>query len=94
MPYIKNPQAQKVHHRGYALDGAELNYIITYHIAQFLKHRIGPVGYATYAEALAAVEGAKGEFLRRIMYPYEDVKIETAFGRDAADPLADCVPRR
>ena len=45
-------------------------------MAQFLARRAdrAPLRYADFAEALAALEGAKQEFLRTQMNPYEQRK--------------------
>jgi len=81
MPYLPEPQRQQVHRRGFALDGAELNYILTYHINKFLDKRLeerqakgDALRYADYAAAAAAITGAEGEFRRLKMEPYEDQK--------------------
>lgn len=73
MPYLKKAQRENVHKQGFAWDGAELNYLICYHANQMLKNRAvtQELRYADFAEVLAAIEGAKGEFKRVIMDPYE-----------------------
>lgn len=78
MPYLEHIDRQRVHRLGFATNGAELNYLITYHINKFLRERaiVRDLRYADFAEALAAIEGAKGEFLRLKMWPYEDRKRE------------------
>lgn len=76
MPYLKKAQRENVHKQGFAWDGAELNYLITYHINKFLTNRAvtQPLRYADFAEALSALEGAKREFQRCVMDPYEAAK--------------------
>jgi hypothetical protein len=92
MPYIAKVRAEQLHRRGFATTGAELNYIITYHVARFLRERRATgneVSYAELAEVLAALEGAKGEFERRVMHRYEDGKVVDAARRDErVDPYA------
>ncbi len=62
---------------GEALSPGQLNYILTHVCKQWLAHRNVPeaVGYADYAAVVAALECAKLEFVRRILTPYEDIKI-------------------
>lgn len=93
MPYINEARAQKVHQRGFALDGAELNYIISYHIAAFL--RFGRPGALTYPdiEAVRGATGAFDEFERRVAQPFEEHKIAVAEQEDRADPFAPLDPR-
>lgn len=78
MPYLTAEKRAVVEERGYATDGAELNYMITKAVnAFFTRGRFATARqprYADYAEALAALEGAKIEFVRRHLVPYEERK--------------------
>lgn len=77
MPYLTREKREAVHKQGFAWDGAELNYLICYHANKMLKNRAvtAPLRYADFAEVLAAIEGAKFEFLRGPMAAYEDRKL-------------------
>jgi hypothetical protein len=73
MPYIREKDRGSVEQKGARLAG-ELNYLFTCEIIQFLRDR--PLSYALINDVLGALEGAKLEFVRRIVNPYEDKKIE------------------
>ena len=73
MPYIKEEDRGLVEQKGARVAG-ELNYRFTCEIVQFLRDR--PLSYALINDVLGALEGAKLEFVRRIVNPYEDKKIE------------------
>ena len=56
-----------------AQNGGELNYTISTIISNYiLEHGLR---YQNISDVLGALEGAKFEFLRRIVGPYEDQKI-------------------
>jgi hypothetical protein len=74
MPYIyKAKRAALVEHTRTPQTPGELNYIITSIINNYYK-QYG--GYAAINDVLGALEGAKLEFYRRVVAPYEDQKIQ------------------
>lgn len=78
MPYLPQEKRDELRFR-LPETGAELNYVIYNHVKRLLAHRRrikGTLRYDDYAEVLAAIEGAKGEYLRHDMEPYEDRKRE------------------
>lgn len=54
-------------------DAGELNYVITEALIGYL--RVKGLRYATLNEIVGVLECAKAEFQRRIVAPYEDMKI-------------------
>lgn len=75
MPYIERikrnlllPNSQTT-----AMVPGELNYQITCLIVGFMLER--GISYTTINDILGALEGAKLEFQRRVVGPYEDAKI-------------------
>ena len=77
MPYIKQDDRRVV---DIVLDvpvmenAGELNYVLTRVIKDYLE-QFGS-SYKTMNDIVGALEGAKAEFQRRIVAPYEDRKIE------------------
>lgn len=74
MPYIS-----AIHRRALALGtppsvAGELNYEITTLLALYVS--VKGLNYQTLNDALGALEGAKAEFYRRVVAPYEDEKIQ------------------
>ena len=72
MPYVKN---ENRHRRGAAANAGELNYRLTCEIIAFLGLN-QPVKYEHLNAAIGALEACKLELYRRLVVPYEDVKIE------------------
>lgn len=81
MPYIKQDRRDWL----YELDGGnlcpfqvtsagELNYLITIAITSYISSK--KLSYQTINDIVGAIEGAKLEFYRRIVVPYEDNKIK------------------
>jgi hypothetical protein len=83
MPYIKqHRRLQKLSHA--ALGAGELNYKFTQLIVNYaIDHGLS---YETINDIVGALEGAKAEFYRRVVVPYEDKKI-TENG-DVYDPVS------
>jgi hypothetical protein len=71
MPYLTNELREKVAFFGSRTSG-ELNYTITMAIRNHLKDN--GLSYSTLNDILGALEGAKLEFYRRVVVPYEDQK--------------------
>lgn len=80
MPYIK--QERRKEFRAVANSGGnpititsgDLNYEITRKLTKYIQ--FNGLSYLTINDILGALEGAKLEFYRRIVVPYEDKKIE------------------
>lgn len=76
MPYI-NPKDRAMlepNIKTYAETAGELNFQITRLITEYLEHR--GLNYQTCNDIVGALDGAKVEFQRRVVAPYEDKKIE------------------
>lgn len=71
MPYIKQNRYEVA--QEFPTNSGELNYAIT----QLIKNYLGRLGlqYHTINDCLGALEGAKIEFYRRVVVPYEEDKI-------------------
>ena len=54
----------------------DLNYVLTQVAVAWLMYHNPPYGYTMRSRVLAAFEGAKMEYYRRVMAPYEDRKRE------------------
>ena len=80
MPYIR--EEKRMRHDGIleslknfpAQDAGELNYIMSVVAGEYLKAK--GVNYQTINDVVGALDGAKVEFQRRVVAPYEDKKIE------------------
>lgn len=72
MPYIEKTLRFDVD-MGKALTAGELNYKITKLIVAYLEDR--GTSYQSINDVVGALEGAKAEFQRRVVAPYEDAKI-------------------
>jgi len=68
MPYITDKGCPKPANAG------ELNYLITLLINDYITDH--GLRYSKINDIIGALEGAKAEFQRRIVGPYEDKKIE------------------
>jgi len=79
VPYI-DQEARARLSAGAAPEGAgELNYALTRLIDEYLSRRSAAAGRLRYAdlnEAIGVLECAKLELYRRVVAPYEDVKID------------------
>ena len=71
MPYITKENKAYVLARG-PMSAGELNYAIT---QLLVKYAGTNYNYQTLNDIVGAVEGAKQEFIRRIVNPYEDKKV-------------------
>lgn len=82
MPYIKKERREDLiiperfidPVKGYPQTPGELNYEFTGAIVNYIDER--GLNYQTINDILGALEGAKLEFYRRIVVPYEDNKIK------------------
>ena len=73
MPYIKDEVKRDLAGR-VAREPGELNFLITELIADYWY--FGKKNYQAISDILSSLEGAKLEFYRRIVAPYEDLKIK------------------
>ena len=71
MPYIDKQKRKNVIVYG-ALNAGELNYEITMVITQYMLKK--GLKYQVINDIIGALEGAKLEFYRRAVTPYEDMK--------------------
>jgi hypothetical protein len=76
MPYIKGQRRRSEIAFGDspAKNAGELNYLITLLLLDYLKEK--ELSYQTLNDIVGALEGAKLEFVRRVVNPYEDQKIK------------------
>jgi hypothetical protein len=75
MPYIKQERRVDLTKSGHDMaTSGELNFIIT-RILNRYREQHGD-SYTTYNDIIGALEGAKLEFYRRVVVPYENTKIE------------------
>lgn len=76
MPYIAKEDREILHALGgsNASTPGELNYVFTAVIKNYIK-KLG-LSYQTCNDILGALEGAKLEFYRRVVAPYENNKIQ------------------
>lgn len=73
MPYIKEQRRLDLIKSGHDMAGAgELNFIITRILNRYVEQRGS--SYQTFNDIVGALEGAKLEFYRRVVVPYEDAK--------------------
>ncbi len=73
MPYIPYSQRLVVAQTGPQKAG-DLNYVLTQILREYV--RLNGLSYQTLNDCLGALEGAKLEFVRRVVNPYEDKAIE------------------
>jgi hypothetical protein len=79
MPYIK-PSKRKPFKKpigdlmGFIENEGDLNYVISKICKRYMQMK-EPTNYSLLNEIIGVLESAKLEFYRRVMVPYEDVKI-------------------
>lgn len=75
MPYIRDIDKYNIENEIKTVDSAgELNYVISNICKNYMIHK--GTCYQTLNEIIGVLECAKQEFYRRIVVPYEDIKIE------------------
>jgi len=74
MPYIKPELKNELRYYRTPENAGELNFVFTNLIIQYVKDN--NLSYQTINDVVGALEGAKAEFQRRIVIPYEDTKIK------------------
>lgn len=75
MPHCKKSVKNMLDTSWHPLNGAELNYCITALLRDYTQ-RHGDVSYQNISDCLGALEGAKAEFVRLVVTPFEDGAIE------------------
>lgn len=73
MPYIDQELRKQIMHGCPPLTAGELNYTVTKLIHAYWARN---PRYQTANDIVGALEGAKAEFQRRVLAPYENQKIE------------------
>jgi len=74
MPYIKRRDRERLSEEdSQPFNSGELNYLITRMIHDYIEAR--GVSYGALNEVIGVLECAKQEFYRRIVSPYEDIKM-------------------
>lgn len=73
MPYIDAESRARLADGSLAQTPGELNYVLTQVVLEY-SIRMGST-YRAYNDCLGALEGAKLEFYRRLVTPYENRKI-------------------
>jgi hypothetical protein len=79
MPYIKQSRRLDLESTYTECDDTrtcgELNYVITLILKRYAHDRLEGLTYGAINDVLGALEGAKLEFYRRVVVPYESKKI-------------------
>ncbi len=75
MPYIDKQMRHHIQFGNGPINSGELNYLITSMLIAYLN-KLGKVSYQRINDCLGALEGAKMEFYRRIVVPYEEKKMK------------------
>lgn len=73
MPYLKQKDRDVLTTRA-PITAGELNYCITLMITEYVRNK--GLSYQTINDIVGALDGAKVEFQRRVVAPYEDIKIQ------------------
>ena len=74
MPYIKLNDRANIDLGAHPQTAGELNFCITKLIMRYLRGK--NMNYQRVNDCLGALEGAKLEFYRRVVAPYENMKCE------------------
>jgi hypothetical protein len=72
VPYIKEDRKIEIEHGAFAANVGDLTYIIQNEIQRYLA--TNGLRYHQIAEVLGALEGAKLDFIERVVKPYESRK--------------------
>lgn len=72
MPYISAKARHSLVEGRFPTTPGELNYTFTEAILTYMA--VKGQSYSTFNDILGAVEGAKAEFYRRVVVPYEEIK--------------------
>jgi hypothetical protein len=74
MPYIEKHERVGIAATGQLLTAGQLNYALTRVVQGYVEQH--GLRYQTINDVVGALEGAKAEFQRRVVAPYEDSKIK------------------
>lgn len=74
MPYIRQIRREILAGNGLPENAGELNYALTMQVKQYVN--TAGLSYQTINDIVGALDGAKAEFQRRVVAPYEDRKIQ------------------
>jgi hypothetical protein len=74
MPYITKKEREDLEYGSPIKTAGQLNYCITKMIKQYMEDK--KLSYQVINDIVGALDGAKVEFQRRVVAPYEDKKIE------------------
>lgn len=90
MPYI-HPERKKLIDGGTdKMSSGDLNYLITKLIIRYMEAK--GESYKTFNDIVGALDNAKDEFRRRVLHPYEDMKLlengDVYASRDIGSSLA------
>ena len=73
MPYIKTTAKARIDVLDDPTTAGELNYLFTMTAVRYVQEK--GLSYQTLNDVVGALDGAKAEFQRRVVAPYEDKKI-------------------
>lgn len=73
MPYVKETVKARIDVLDDPTSAGELNYLITMTAIRYVQEK--GLSYQTLNDVVGALDGAKAEFQRRVVAPYEDKKI-------------------
>jgi hypothetical protein len=74
MPYIKQTEREDIASGDIPCTTGQLNYAFTSLAQRYIQEK--GKSYGTFNDVLGALEGAKQEFYRRVVVPYEEGKIK------------------
>ena len=74
MPYITKIKRESIQNGNPIFSAGELNYVFTKAIIDYIGQ--DKLSYQLINDVLGALEGAKLEFYRRVVVPYEQKKLE------------------
>jgi len=75
MPYIKQKERKEIDESSKNITTCgQLNYAITKLLHQYIKRH--ELNYNSINDVIGAIESAKAEFQRRVVTPYEELKIK------------------
>ena len=72
MPYLSEQEKAVIDGGGTPGNAGELNYLLTQVVNEYVL--LNGLRYQTLNDVVGALDGAKAEFQRRVVAPYEDIK--------------------
>jgi len=73
MPYIRKQYKELIDKGYFPKNAGELNYAMSKIFSKYIEEK--GLCYKNINDILGAIEGSKMEFYRRVVAPYEDLKI-------------------